>query len=309
MKKRLSILLLFAFLIPSVAFASWWNPLSWFNGWGFFHKTDATPQVQVETQITPEPTVTPTPTVVTTTTPISNPTPHAKKTTKNTASESTTVTSTNTDVADTINALANEMVKLANYQTNIVQNSGTMSGYTFGEYDVLGAEAKLSSLSDDILAYENQVGSYIDTIKSTQKVDKVYWQTTGIPAIIAQENSFIQQSNKILADFKDSKKVVQTQTSYTPPTSNYNSEYATKKQTCLNTDGDVRTEISSSGGLATESQVEASVISRMNSMGCFSLPYPYQVPTATCADSTYTYSQDRQGDCSSHGGVANWYPY
>jgi hypothetical protein len=40
MKKYLSILFLIAFIVPSVAFASWWNPISWFNNWNFFHKTE-----------------------------------------------------------------------------------------------------------------------------------------------------------------------------------------------------------------------------------------------------------------------------
>lgn len=43
MKKYLSVLFLILF-IPSVAFASWWNPFSWFNGWTF-HKTDTQTQI------------------------------------------------------------------------------------------------------------------------------------------------------------------------------------------------------------------------------------------------------------------------
>ncbi len=44
MKKSLSALLLVVFLVPSIAFASWWNPLSWFNNWKF-NKQE--PQVQI----------------------------------------------------------------------------------------------------------------------------------------------------------------------------------------------------------------------------------------------------------------------
>lgn len=33
MKKYLSVLVLSIFIIPSITFASWWNPLSWFDGW------------------------------------------------------------------------------------------------------------------------------------------------------------------------------------------------------------------------------------------------------------------------------------
>lgn len=41
MKKYLIILLLIAFILPSVAFASWYNPFSWFYNWTF-HKTEIT---------------------------------------------------------------------------------------------------------------------------------------------------------------------------------------------------------------------------------------------------------------------------
>lgn len=34
MKKHLLSLVLLSFLVPSVTFAAWWNPLSWFNNWG-----------------------------------------------------------------------------------------------------------------------------------------------------------------------------------------------------------------------------------------------------------------------------------
>lgn len=50
MKKYFAILFLIAFIIPSVASASWWNPFSW----KVFQKKATAPQVQVETQKTPE---------------------------------------------------------------------------------------------------------------------------------------------------------------------------------------------------------------------------------------------------------------
>ncbi len=50
MKKSLVVLFLIAFVIPSVAFASWWNPFTW----KIFQKKEPAPQVQVETQKTPE---------------------------------------------------------------------------------------------------------------------------------------------------------------------------------------------------------------------------------------------------------------
>lgn len=44
MKKILPILILIL-IIPQIAMAAWWNPLSWFNSWSFFHKNDTTTQV------------------------------------------------------------------------------------------------------------------------------------------------------------------------------------------------------------------------------------------------------------------------
>lgn len=52
MKKYLSVLFLIVFIVPSVAFASWWNPFSW-KVFSFLHKKEV-PRVQVEVQKTPE---------------------------------------------------------------------------------------------------------------------------------------------------------------------------------------------------------------------------------------------------------------
>ena len=45
MKKHLSIVALATFIVPSVAFASWWNPTTWFNSWSFSSNSDARTQV------------------------------------------------------------------------------------------------------------------------------------------------------------------------------------------------------------------------------------------------------------------------
>ena len=49
MKKNILIIMLVIFIAPSVALASWWNPISWFNNWSF-KKVPTTPQVQINTQ-------------------------------------------------------------------------------------------------------------------------------------------------------------------------------------------------------------------------------------------------------------------
>lgn len=38
--KKITYLALVLLIIPSIACASWWNPISWFNGWSFFGKTE-----------------------------------------------------------------------------------------------------------------------------------------------------------------------------------------------------------------------------------------------------------------------------
>lgn len=51
MKKYLSIIFLLVLIVPSIALASWWNPLSWFNNWSF-HKQEIIPQIQEIDQTT-----------------------------------------------------------------------------------------------------------------------------------------------------------------------------------------------------------------------------------------------------------------
>lgn len=53
MKKSILVLFLLIFIAPSVALASWWNPISWFNNWSF-NKKEVAPKVQVDIQKTPE---------------------------------------------------------------------------------------------------------------------------------------------------------------------------------------------------------------------------------------------------------------
>lgn len=50
MKKHLLFLALLSFLVPSVTFAAWWNPLSWFNGWGI--KKEKIEEVKIEKELT-----------------------------------------------------------------------------------------------------------------------------------------------------------------------------------------------------------------------------------------------------------------
>ena len=70
-----SSLIVLVFIIPQIAFAAWWNPISWFSGWNFFHKTDIQTQVledrvkELEKNLDNASTSTPTKTTPTTVTP------------------------------------------------------------------------------------------------------------------------------------------------------------------------------------------------------------------------------------------------
>lgn len=57
MKKYISMAVLVVFIVPSIALASWWNPLSW-DIFTFLHKKEIVTQTQItETQNTPENTI------------------------------------------------------------------------------------------------------------------------------------------------------------------------------------------------------------------------------------------------------------
>lgn len=53
MKKSILVLFLLIFIVPSITFASWWNPVSWFNNWSFNRK-EVAQQVQSDIQKTQE---------------------------------------------------------------------------------------------------------------------------------------------------------------------------------------------------------------------------------------------------------------
>lgn len=51
MKKHIILVVLVVVLVPSIAFASWWNPLSWFNNWTFKKAVSQPQMVNVEVQL------------------------------------------------------------------------------------------------------------------------------------------------------------------------------------------------------------------------------------------------------------------
>lgn len=76
---------------------------------------------------------------------------------------------------------------------------------------------------------------------------------------------------------------------------------------CNNIEDEVREEISQSGGFANERQVQGLIANRYRELQCGRTYPTYEIPSAVCNDGTYSYSDNRQGTCSSHGGV--WFFY
>ncbi len=70
----------------------------------------------------------------------------------------------------------------------------------------------------------------------------------------------------------------------------------------------IRDEVAQGGGFITESQLEVMTIQRLKEKGITLpvAPVTTSLPTAICNDYTYSYSQNRSGTCSYHGGVAEW---
>jgi len=45
MARKIILILILALIVPQVALAAWWNPLSWFDGWSFFKKNDSKKEI------------------------------------------------------------------------------------------------------------------------------------------------------------------------------------------------------------------------------------------------------------------------
>ncbi len=51
MKKIIPVIILVVVIIPSVAFASWWNPFSWFNNWNFQKRAEVVNIISNEQEV------------------------------------------------------------------------------------------------------------------------------------------------------------------------------------------------------------------------------------------------------------------
>lgn len=91
-----------------------------------------------------------------------------------------------------------------------------------------------------------------------------------------------------------------TMPQYTPSAPSASSQFY---NLCMGVEDDIRHEIQAGNGFANEAQIQGLVRNRKQKLGC----YNGTIPTAICNDYTPTYSTDRQGSCSYHGGVMFFY--
>lgn len=327
MKKYLSVLFLVAFIIPSVAFASWWNPFTWF-------KKAPIPVPVVEAPVPVVPVVIPSSVEEKKPEIKPAPKPVVKVIPKPVVKKVETVT-TQEEKNTWIEAINSRVASYQKY-SDMLKSAVEKDQEDLKELDVGRVDEYLSgflfassltykvSLEEIVKGFDikiKELNTAVITIKDTNVLDTTAWNQN-----LKEFDSYLQDSLNLAveskkkhdADLKEGseylkllveQKKISNKSYITQNQGNNNSEYASKKQLCMNTDADVRAEVSASGGMSNENQIQGTVINRMNSMGCFSLPYPYQVPTAICNDWTYSYSLNRSGTCSSHGGVASFYPY
>ena len=326
MKKYLLVLVVLVVISPSIALASWWNPFSWFSSKIHVGNNENTTQVvekKSENNLSSTSPIlieisnkTSTTSATTKISPkiVTKPKTIVNQTIKVTVPQVKTFTLSNGAVVDENGNLITPPAKtdqqkcddsfgLNSIDTGEKNNNGgpicsCQTGYIWNS-DQTSCVVKIVKTGYQICsdAYPNETwnGTYSDTGKYN----------------CVCKAGYIWDSNQIC-------QLSQTDNIISPPPQppaptlvvpSVNQEQLQLNKVCWGVNKDIRDEITKSGGFATESQVEALVIKRMTGLGCFNLPPPYQIPTAMCLDWTYSYSQNRSGTCSDHGGVASWFPY
>jgi hypothetical protein len=171
-------------------------------------------------------------------------------------------------------------------------------------------DSQLSSISSSIITYQKDLLNTRTQILASNNFDYQYWVNTGIPDITNQQKKYKDEILYLNSIYSQTVTAIKNATAnnansaptpqYTAPAPTANSQFQTL---CTNVDSDIRQEIQSGGGTANESQIEALVQQRKQKLGC----YNGSIPTAICNDFTPSYSTDRSGTCSDHGGVYIWY--
>lgn len=237
----------------------------------------------------------------------------------------TTSKANSNDIADIVSVINQVAVDLATDNGQILQLTNQMNSdyYEFSPYltsvqagsfqkIILDSEAYLSNLSLEIINYQKSILAVSENIKLSDNLDKQYWLNTGIPKMVGNEKFYKQKIAGVASIYADTltttKKLIANNTTppptplpqYTTPSPTALSEF---QNLCSNVENDIRNEVSAGNGFATESQIQALAYNRKKSLGC----YNGTIPTAECSDFTASYSTNRSGTCSDHGGVYIWF--
>lgn len=307
MKKYIFLVLLGLIVVPQLVFASWWNPFTWFS-------TPIVPIVTAPVIVTP-------PVPLGTVVPPALPVSVKKVTTQASLSKQANITI----VVDGLNSRIKKYKDIVDsLQTADTNNSNFIA--TFQNQSSSPQEQNMVfSLVVGSLAYRtvNQkiitdLGSYITEMQNevtnainTKIIDKTIWNEkkfNDIDSFLTTEiNIALKAKDTLDSQIADASDYVHLLSEQQPSTPRYVPSYApvTVNAACTTVDQDVRNEIGASGGMATETQIDALIAQREQQLGC-NTSSSNQVPSAICSDGTTSYSQNRSGTCSDHGGVSTW---
>jgi DNA repair ATPase RecN len=256
MKKYILVLLLIVFIIPSVAFASWWNPFSW-KIFSFLHKKEVPVQTQVIEEKTPDEKINELQKQVeelkkqqaeSTSKPKS--VPVIKPAPKSVLIPTPVATTSTLEERNEAYVLFDKIIKDSIDDVKEIQATGKkiMEYPSTYESEIKTALARLDSLIEDTNNFVEEIYGYAEEINRTKYVDINYWKNTGVPNLVAEQKKLLERRLNIMNDFnndiKDARSSTQT----------YQNNY---QSACAEIEEQIRTDIQSSGGMATESQIQA----------------------------------------------------
>ncbi|PIR88825.1 MAG: hypothetical protein COU09_00135 [Candidatus Harrisonbacteria bacterium CG10_big_fil_rev_8_21_14_0_10_44_23] len=153
-------------------------------------------------------------------------------------------------------ALFTEVISDAMHDVEEIRTiAKSMMGYpsTF-QSEIFVALEKFDELIADTETFIKEVYGYAENINANKYVDLEYWHNTGISKLVLKQKTFLERRVAIMKEFNDS-------VEYAGQSSN-NYVY---DDICNEIENSIRESISISGGLATESQIQAI----LNQKGCY----------------------------------------
>lgn len=187
-----------------------------------------------------------------------------------------------TIIDKTVIAIAIDMAEISELSNRMLSNYIEFSPYldSYGTQIFGDITEKLildlSLLSSEMKGYSSGLLSTRQQIASGNNINTQYWLTSGLADIINQQKQFKQRMltvsknyNEVLAAAKERiSKLNKYQENYYPyPTYNYTPK--PQNSECDNIEQKIRDDISSSGGFATESQIQALISKKKSELGCY----------------------------------------